>query len=327
MNILEPSITHSPFSARAVVRVAPASEPASGSVRPKAARRSPEASCGSQCARCALVAEEQDRHRPERGVRGDRDRERGVDARELLDAERVGERVAARAAVGLGHGYAEQAERRRLAQLGQRKSAVRVQFLGHGSDDALGESPHRVTEQAMLVREIQVHALHDTGRVRCARVDDGSLARYADAIVRDGLLIGPGDVLAVHPEPIQRELTVALTEAGYRAGARYVDVLDGRPAHHARPRAAARRRTRSTGGPPGRTRACASSCARAPASSGSRAARIRRCWPTCRPRAPSAAWSTARGCRPTAARSGAPTRASSSWPGRRRPGPRRSTPS
>jgi aminopeptidase len=61
------------------------------------------------------------------------------------------------------------------------------------------------------------------------RVDDGSLARYADAIVRDGLLIGPGDVLAVHPEPIQRELTVALTEAGYRAGARYVDVLDDDP--------------------------------------------------------------------------------------------------
>ena len=55
-------------------------------------------------------------------------------------------------------------------------------------------------------------------------VDDGSLARYADAIVRDGLQIGPGDVLAVHPEPIQREFAVALTEAGYRAGARYVDV-------------------------------------------------------------------------------------------------------
>jgi aminopeptidase len=57
------------------------------------------------------------------------------------------------------------------------------------------------------------------------RVDDGSLARYADAIVRDGLLIGSGDVLAVHPEPIQRELVVALSEAAYRAGARYVDVL------------------------------------------------------------------------------------------------------
>ena len=87
MNILEPSITHSPFSARAVVRVAPASEPASGSVRPKAASRSPDASRGSHSRALALVAEEQDRHRPERGVRGHGDRERGVDARELLDAE------------------------------------------------------------------------------------------------------------------------------------------------------------------------------------------------------------------------------------------------
>ena len=168
MNILEPSITHSPFSARAVVRVAPASEPASGSVRPKAARRSPEASCGSHSRALLLVAEEHDRHRPERGVRGDRDRERGVDPRELLDAERVGQRVAARAAVGLRDRHAEQAERRRLAQLGEREAAVRVQFLGHGSDHALGESPHRVAEQAMLVREIEVHSSHDTGHVRCA---------------------------------------------------------------------------------------------------------------------------------------------------------------
>ena len=36
-------------------------------------------------------------------------------------------------------------------------------------------------------------------------------------------------MLAVHPEPIQRELAIALTEAGYRAGARYVDVLETDP--------------------------------------------------------------------------------------------------
>ncbi len=60
-------------------------------------------------------------------------------------------------------------------------------------------------------------------------VEDGSLARYADAIVRDGLLIGAGDVLALHPEPIQRRFAIALTEAGYRAGARYVDVLETDP--------------------------------------------------------------------------------------------------
>src|SRR3954451_11086340 len=71
--------------------------------------------------------------------------------------------------------------------------------------------------------------LHDTRHLRCGAMDDSSLARYADAIVRDGLLIGPGDVLSVHPEPVQRPFAVALTEAGYRAGARYVDVLEDDP--------------------------------------------------------------------------------------------------
>ena len=137
----------------------------------------------------------------------------------------------------------------------------------------------------MLVREVKIHSLHDTGPTTMRRVDDGSLARYADAIVRDGLLIGSGDVLAVHPEPIQRELAVALTEAGYRAGARYVDVLETDP-RITRARALLAPEDTLDWRPTWRTRACASSCARARASSGSRAARIRRRSPTCRRRAP-----------------------------------------
>ena len=53
MNILAPSTTHSPPSRRALVRVAPASEPAPGSVSPKAARRRPDASCGSHRCFCS----------------------------------------------------------------------------------------------------------------------------------------------------------------------------------------------------------------------------------------------------------------------------------
>jgi hypothetical protein len=53
MNCFAPSITHSPSSRRARVRVAPASEPASGSVRPKAARRSPAHSAGIHSRRCS----------------------------------------------------------------------------------------------------------------------------------------------------------------------------------------------------------------------------------------------------------------------------------
>ncbi len=55
------------------------------------------------------------------------------------------------------------------------------------------------------------------------------LRRYADAIVGSCLRIGPGDLLALHGEPAHRDLLVALTEAGYRAGARYVDVVYSDP--------------------------------------------------------------------------------------------------
>ena len=55
MNCLAPLITHSPSSSAAVVRVSPASEPASGSVSPKAASRAPLQSCGSHSAFCSSV--------------------------------------------------------------------------------------------------------------------------------------------------------------------------------------------------------------------------------------------------------------------------------
>jgi aminopeptidase len=55
-------------------------------------------------------------------------------------------------------------------------------------------------------------------------MDAATLARYADLIVRSGLGIEEGEVLAVHSEPAHRPLAVALAEAGYRHGARYVDV-------------------------------------------------------------------------------------------------------
>ena len=54
MNALEPSITHSPPSRRAVVRIPPAmSDPPPGSVSPNAAIRSPWQRSGSQRLRCS----------------------------------------------------------------------------------------------------------------------------------------------------------------------------------------------------------------------------------------------------------------------------------
>jgi aminopeptidase len=60
-------------------------------------------------------------------------------------------------------------------------------------------------------------------------MDADGLARYADAIVRDALRLGDGDVLAAHGEPEHRELLVALAAAGYRAGCRYCDILTTDP--------------------------------------------------------------------------------------------------
>jgi aminopeptidase len=50
------------------------------------------------------------------------------------------------------------------------------------------------------------------------------LARYADAIVLGCLGLTAGELLLVRALPSQRELAVALAEAGHRAGARLVDV-------------------------------------------------------------------------------------------------------
>ena len=55
------------------------------------------------------------------------------------------------------------------------------------------------------------------------------LARYADAIVRDALRIGDGQVLAIHSEAVHRPFCLALVEAGYRAGAARVDLLYSEP--------------------------------------------------------------------------------------------------
>ena len=55
MNIFAPLTIHSPSRSSAVVRVLPASEPAPGSVRPKAASLRPEARSGSHSRFCSSL--------------------------------------------------------------------------------------------------------------------------------------------------------------------------------------------------------------------------------------------------------------------------------
>jgi aminopeptidase len=60
-------------------------------------------------------------------------------------------------------------------------------------------------------------------------VEPAQLERYADTVVRECLGLAEGELLIVRAQPLQREFAVALAEAGYRAGARYVDVVYEEP--------------------------------------------------------------------------------------------------
>jgi aminopeptidase len=57
-----------------------------------------------------------------------------------------------------------------------------------------------------------------------AILEDGDLRRYADAIVKAALGVGPGDTLVVQAEPAHRELAVEVVASGYRAGATFVEL-------------------------------------------------------------------------------------------------------
>ena len=158
MKTLAPFTTQVPSRSVAVVRVAPASEPASGSVSPNAARRSPRASGGIQSLLLLVAAEEVDRHRPERGVRCERDRHRRVDAGELLDRDRVGERVAARASELLGERDSHQPEVGHLRDELVREACLAVDLLGDGCHPVDGEPADRLAEELVLGRKVEIHA-------------------------------------------------------------------------------------------------------------------------------------------------------------------------
>ena len=102
-------------------------------------------------------APEVDRHRAERGVGGHRDRHRGVDPRQLLDRQRVGERVGAAAAVLLGEGDAHQPELAHLRDELVGEGLGAVELLGDRRDLLAGEVADGVAQQPLLVGQLEVH--------------------------------------------------------------------------------------------------------------------------------------------------------------------------
>ena len=158
----EPLVIHcllpviSPSSA-ARVRIAPASEPASGSVSAKAASSWPWASGGTNRSTCSDVPWRRIGSVPALVCTATVTPTPGVGARELLEHEDVGEEVGARAAVLGGHAHAHQPE---LAELGEDllgEGVLAIPGRGARGDLLVGEAARQGADLALLVAELEAH--------------------------------------------------------------------------------------------------------------------------------------------------------------------------
>ena len=168
MNCLEPLTTHSPFSRTALVLVAPASEPAPGSVRPKPASCSPATSVGQPGLLLLVGAVGQDRVDAEADRGLERDAHRLVDATDLLDGQAQRREAAVLAghpgaAELLGSGEAHQAERAHLLDHVGREVVVAVPLRGVRRDLGLGEVADAAAELLVLGGQLEGHAPHPSG--------------------------------------------------------------------------------------------------------------------------------------------------------------------
>ena len=128
VNVFEPLRTqHSP-DWTAVVRMPAASLPEVDSVRPHAPIVSPRASGTRYVLLLRLGAGHEDVGRAQAVVRGHRQRDGGIDARQLLDADAVVDGRHPRAAVLLGKLDAHQPERRRARGSARPENAALVPF-------------------------------------------------------------------------------------------------------------------------------------------------------------------------------------------------------
>ena len=166
MKIFEPFTTQEPSRSSAVVRVAPASEPASGLGQPERGEPPARGEVREPALLLLVGAEEEDRHRPERGVRGDGDRDGGVDPRQLLDRDRIA-RPCRRRRRRTPRGW--EPHQPELAELGDelvREAALAVELLGDGRDALPRERADGVADELLLGGEVEVHGARIVPRGR-----------------------------------------------------------------------------------------------------------------------------------------------------------------
>ena len=187
MNRLPPSMTHvppsGPSSSRAVVRVPPASEPAPGSVSPYAADDRPAGHRNEEPLLLLVRAGEVERAAAERRVGSDDQPERAPDPADLLDRDRIGERVEAGAALVLGNGDPEPAHLAEVADDLDREAPLALVLL----DDRRHLLKHvvadRVAEERVLRGEVEVHRTEPStrGSAATSRRDAPPVGREAEA--------------------------------------------------------------------------------------------------------------------------------------------------
>ena len=157
MNCLEPLIIQwSSVERRRRPRVAGV-RAGLGLGQPERAQRLPGAQPRHPLALLLLGAEGVERPGAEADVGGHRDGHAGVDARELLDHERVAQVVGAAPAVLLGVGDPHQPELAELLDDRVGKALGAVELLGHRLDLARGEVAREVADGLLLVAEVEVH--------------------------------------------------------------------------------------------------------------------------------------------------------------------------
>ncbi len=104
------------------------------------------------------AAEEMDVRRAQAVVRGERQRDPGVDARELLHHDRPVERREPRAAVLLGPAGAREPERAEPREHLARELLLLVPLARVRGELGLGELAHGLAQQELLFAQLEVHA-------------------------------------------------------------------------------------------------------------------------------------------------------------------------
>ena len=152
MNALAPLRVHMPSASTARVLVAPASEPASGSVRPNAGEPATCDKIGQPVLLLLLRSESEDGIDPQADTRLEGDPDRLVDAAELLDRDAQRGEVGAGPAVLLRDDEPEQAELAHRVNGVERETMLPVPSGRVRRDLAVGEVANHLAEHLMVLR-------------------------------------------------------------------------------------------------------------------------------------------------------------------------------